>query len=46
MGSQALTVNLLQCGLLSLYGFTGPARSLLQCKLPMGSQPPLGIHLL
>jgi len=30
----------------SLHRSTGPARSLLQHGLPMGSQPPLGIHLL
>jgi len=30
----------------SLHGYTGPDRSLLQRRLPMGSQPPLGIHLL
>ncbi|KAK4828209.1 hypothetical protein QYF61_024643 [Mycteria americana] len=30
----------------SLHGPTGPARSLLQHRLPMGSQPPSGIHLL
>ena len=45
-GSQVLPANLLQCGLLSLHRATGPARSLLQHWLPMGSQPPLGIHLL
>jgi len=46
MGAQALPANLLQCGLLSLHGSTGPGRSLLQHGLPMGSQPPSGIHLL
>ena len=46
LGSQALPANLLQCGLLSLHGSTGPGRSLLQHGLPMGSQPPSGIHLL
>jgi len=30
----------------SFHGSTGPARSLLQHGPPMGSQPPLGIHLL
>ena len=30
----------------SLHGSTGPARSLLQCRLPTWSQPPLDIHLL
>uniref|UniRef100_A0A663FDX8 Endosomal transmembrane epsin interactor 1 n=1 Tax=Aquila chrysaetos chrysaetos TaxID=223781 RepID=A0A663FDX8_AQUCH len=30
----------------SLHRSTGPARSLLQCRLPTGSQPPSGIHLL
>jgi len=30
----------------SLHGSTGPARSLLQSGLPMGSQLPSGIHLL
>ena len=30
----------------SLHGSTGPARSLLQCGLPTGSQPPPGIPLL
>jgi len=30
----------------SLHRSTGPARSLLQCKLPTGSQLPSGIHLL
>ncbi|KAK4825359.1 hypothetical protein QYF61_026878 [Mycteria americana] len=30
----------------SLHGSRGPARSLLQCGLPTGSQPPSGIHLL
>ena len=30
----------------SPYGAPGPARSLLQCGLPTGSQTPLGIHLL
>ncbi|KAK4829372.1 hypothetical protein QYF61_003495 [Mycteria americana] len=30
----------------SLHGSTGPARSLLQRRLPMRSQSPLGIHLL
>jgi len=29
-----------------LHGATGPARSLLQHRLPTGSQPPSGIHLL
>ncbi|KAK4831466.1 hypothetical protein QYF61_017714 [Mycteria americana] len=45
-GSQVLPANLLQHGVLSLHGVTGPARSLLQHGLPMGSQPPSGIHLL
>lgn len=46
MGSQILA-NLLQSGLSSFHGATCPARSLLQCELPMGSQPPSGhIHLL
>ena len=45
-GSQVLSPNLLQRGLLSLQKSTGPARSLLQCGLPTGSQPPSGIHLL
>ena len=30
----------------SLHGSAGPARSLLQCGLPTGPQPPSGIHLL
>jgi len=30
----------------SFHGSTGPARSLLQCGLPTGSQLPSGIHLL
>jgi len=30
----------------SLHGSAGPARSLLQRELPMGSQPPSGIHML
>jgi len=30
----------------SLHGSTGPGRTLLQCGLPTGSQPPSGIHLL
>jgi len=30
----------------TLYGSTGPGRSLLQHRLLTGSQPPLGIHLL
>jgi len=30
----------------SLHGSTGRTKSLLKCRLPMGSQPPLGIHLL
>jgi len=42
MGSQVLPANLLQRGLLSLHRSTGPARSLLQLRLSMGSQPPLG----
>ena len=46
MVSQALPANLLQHGLLSLHGSTGPAMSLLQHGLPMGSQPTSGIHLL
>ncbi|KAK4822676.1 hypothetical protein QYF61_019043 [Mycteria americana] len=48
MGSQVLPVNLLQHGFLSpqVHRPTGPARSLLQHGLPMGSQPPSGIHLL
>lgn len=29
-----------------LHRATGPARTLTLCRLPMGSQPPLGIHLL
>ena len=37
-GSQALPANLLQCGLLSLHGSTGPGRSLPQRRVPMGSQ--------
>ncbi|KAK4824286.1 hypothetical protein QYF61_013031 [Mycteria americana] len=40
-GVQSFRNRLLQCG-----SPTGPARSLLQHRLPMGSQPPLGIHLL
>jgi len=46
VGSQVLPANLLQCGLLFLHGSTGPVRSLLQRRLPMGSQPPPGTHLL
>ena len=45
-GSQVLPANLLQHGLLSLHGSTGPARSLLQHGLPTGSQSLLGIQLL
>jgi len=45
-GSQALPANLLQHGLLSFHGATGPAKSLLQRGLPMGLNPPSGIHLL
>jgi len=41
-GSQVLPANLLQHGLLSLRGFTGPAQSLLQRGLPTGSQSPSG----
>jgi len=44
--SQVLPANLLQCGLLSFHGFAGPARSLLQLRLSMGSQPRSDIHLL
>jgi len=44
-GSQALPANLLQRGIFSLQGFTGPGRNLLQCGLPTRSQPPSGIHL-
>jgi len=46
MGSQALPANLLRCGLLSLHGSTVPGRSLLQRRLPTGSQLPSGTHLL
>jgi len=46
VGSQVLPSNLLQCGLLSFHGSTGPASSLLQHRLPMGSQPPSGIPML
>jgi len=45
-GPPALPAKLLQHGLLSHHGPTGPARSLLQRGLSMGSQPALGIHLL
>jgi len=45
-GSQALLTHLLWHGLLSLHGSTGPGKSLLQHRLPIRSQPPLGIHLL
>jgi len=45
-GSQVLPENLLHYGLLSLHGSTGPARSLLQRGLLMGSQLPSGNHLL
>jgi len=45
-GSQAQPANLLRRGLLSVHGSAGPARSLLQHGLPMGFQPPSGIHLL
>jgi len=46
LGSQALPANFLRCGLLSLHRSTGPGRSLLQHRVPTGSQPPSGIHLL
>jgi len=39
---QILPANLFQHGLLSLHRSTGPARSLLQHGLPIGSQPLLG----
>jgi len=42
-GSQVLPANLVQRGRLSLHGSTGPARSLLQCRLAMGSQHPSAI---
>jgi len=45
-GSRVLPENLLQHGLLSLHGSTGPGRSLLQHKLLTGSQLPSGVHLL
>ena len=45
-GSQVLPANLLHCGLLSLHGSIGPGRSLLQHRLPTGSQLLSGIHLL
>ncbi|KAK4807205.1 hypothetical protein QYF61_024325 [Mycteria americana] len=45
-GTQVLPANLFQHGLLSLHRSIGPARSLLQRRLPTGSQPLSGIHLL
>jgi len=44
-GSQVLQQTCSGVGSFS-HGATGPARSLLQCGLPTGSWPPLGIHLL
>ncbi|XP_049649850.1 uncharacterized protein LOC126035357 [Accipiter gentilis] len=42
-GVQSFRNGLLQRGLLSLHGVPGPARSLLQCRLSTGSQPPSGV---
>jgi len=44
-GSQVLPAYLLQRGLVSLHGSTGPDRSLFQRGLPTGSQLPSGTHL-